>query len=86
MKITAKKIRPYLNVIIGIAFLGAIAYAIIFLHDNFYSALNQTAEISTLQKNISAASVNVTEFNQLIENLHKKTTSSGQAGEITNPF
>ena len=86
IKITAKKIRPYVKIVLLTAVLIAAAYVFLFLRDYFYPAITGAQTISTLQKNMAISSVNLNQFEGIVNNIDKKTASGTTAAFVANPF
>jgi cell division protein FtsB len=63
---------------------GYLAYN--FLNKNFYQAISESNEISDLQKNITASSINIEEFNNILGKLEKKKNGYSDIQTIKDPF
>lgn len=86
MKITAKKINPYLQAFIILTALACGSYAFLFLKTYFYPAITGSQTIIGLQKNMASQTISLSEFNELIKNIDKKTAPEAQPLPIGNPF
>ena len=86
MKITAKKIRPYIKIVLLLALGAAMVYVFLFLENYFYPAITGTQAISVLQKNMALNSINLKQFERLVKNINEKTASFTSATVIINPF
>ncbi|HTW97087.1 MAG TPA: hypothetical protein VMD74_05535 [Candidatus Methylomirabilis sp.] len=86
MTLTAKKIRPYIKVLLLIALLAAAAYLYYFLRFIFYPALTGSQTVAALQKNIGIQTVDVDKFNSLVENISQKTSAPAASVPAVDPF
>ncbi|MDD4901941.1 MAG: hypothetical protein PHE24_02285 [Patescibacteria group bacterium] len=84
--ISAKKIRPYVKVLLLGAVLGAGVYIFSFAQNDFYPALTGSQTVFALQKNMAAQAVDVNKFDKLVENIDQKTSSSSLSSSVTDPF
>jgi hypothetical protein len=85
MNITAKKIRPYIKALLAIAAIAAGFIIYYFLNNLFYPAIAGSQNIVVLQKNTAAQAVNVAKFNDLVNTLSQKASSSAPL-PAANPF
>jgi hypothetical protein len=86
MTITIKKIRPYAKALLLLGLIGAAAYVFFFLENDFYPALTGSETISALQKNISSQTVDINKFNDLVDKISQRASSSPPASFPANPF
>ena len=86
MKITAKKIRPYVKIILLLAAGGTMVYVFLFLENYFYPAITGAQTISALQKNMAVSPVNLGQFEDIVDKLNKKTASSTNPAAVIDPF
>jgi hypothetical protein len=84
MKITAQKISPYLRAIIALCLIGAILHIFFVLKEYFYTAISGSAIISA-NGNGKTTTVDVDEFNNLINNISAKTSASSTDAAVS-PF
>jgi hypothetical protein len=86
MKITAKKIRPYLKITLLIALATTVVYVFLFLKTYFYPAITGTQTISVMQKNMVVSPLNLKQFEDIVNNINKKTTPPSDTEPIVDPF
>jgi hypothetical protein len=86
MKITAKKIRPCVKIILLLAAGGTMVYVFLFLENYFYPAITGAQTIFTLQKNMAVSPVNLGQFEDIVDKLNKKTASSTNPAAVSDPF
>jgi hypothetical protein len=85
MNITAKKIKPYIKALLAIAVIAVGFFIYYFLNNLFYPAIAGSQNILVLQKNTAAQAVNVAKFNDLVDTLSQKASSSAPL-PAANPF
>jgi hypothetical protein len=87
MKITAKKIRPYIKIMLILVFGSAVVFTFLFLKYYFYPALTGARVIYVLQKDMAVSPINLNQFEALVNNIDKKNSSSTANETIINdPF
>ena len=86
MQITVKKIRPYIKVLLLTTVIAAGVYIFFFLKNDFYSTFANSQTFFTLQKNITNQIVNINEFNDLVDKISQKTSSSSEPNALNDPF
>jgi hypothetical protein len=85
MNVTAKKIKPYIKALLVLAVIAAGLFIFYFLNNLFYPAVAGSQNILSLQKNTAAQAVNVAKFNDLIDAISQKASSS-EPLPANNPF
>jgi len=86
MTISIKKIRPYAKILLLAAAIAAGVYVFFFLKYYFYPTLAGTETISLLQENMSIQVVDVDKFNDLVDKISQKTSTSSEPSSVNDPF
>jgi uncharacterized membrane protein len=85
IKLTPQKINQYLYLLIAVIASVATLLITLFLYKNFYKTITQSAAIIILKGKVAPEMIDVNKFNNIIDNLNKKTETR-ELGEINNPF
>jgi hypothetical protein len=86
MKITARKIKPYIYILLLAILIASWGWTFIFLNKYFYQAMAQTEKIYILHKSIDLDTVNTEKFKNILDKIDQKTKTTNSLPEIKNPF
>ena len=86
MQITAKKLRPYIKTITYLAVASACFGVFFFLKTYFYPTITGSQTIIGLQKNMTTETVNIKEFNNLVDSINKKNSETETTSPAADPF
>jgi hypothetical protein len=86
MKMTARKIKPFVYILLLAILIASWSWAFIFLNKYFYQAMTQTEKIYILHKSIDLDTVNTEKFKNILDKLDQKTKTNENLPEIKNPF
>lgn len=86
MKITARKIKPFVFLLLLAVVVASWSWAFIFLYQYFYQGMAQTEQINILRKNIGLDEINTAKFQDIMNNIEKKAEINKNIPDIKNPF
>lgn len=85
-KITYKIINRYIYFLLIIFIIIVSNYLFLFLYKNLYQIIAHSNEIVILKEKVSAETVNINEFNKIINNLDKKRAQPKTVNNLNDPF
>jgi flagellar basal body-associated protein FliL len=86
MQITVKKIKPYVKVLLIIAAIATVVYIFWFFKYYFYPALTDSQTTSAIQISTAGQTVNISEFNNLVDSILQKASSTIASSTVSSPF
>jgi hypothetical protein len=86
MKITAKKIRLYVYWLLFLTAAAIIYQSFVFFREYYYPAISGSEAVFTIQKAAVAETIDVEKFNEVLDELGKKTEPAESQGIVANPF
>ncbi|MFH1233466.1 MAG: hypothetical protein V1649_02325 [Patescibacteria group bacterium] len=94
MELKIKKITMLTHRTISRCFYGLLilfiaiilSYLSLFLYKNFYQTITQAKEIIILKEKVSAETINMNEFNKIIDKLNQKIIPAKIPANLNNPF
>ncbi|MDO9399552.1 MAG: hypothetical protein Q7T79_02625 [bacterium] len=85
-KITFRTISHYLYGLLVIFIIIILSYLSLFLYKNFYQTIIQTKEIPILREKVAKETVNINEFNRVIDKLNQKIILPKITTNLNDPF
>jgi hypothetical protein len=86
MMITARKIKPFVYLLLLTATIASWGWTFLFLYKYFYQAMAQTEKIYILRRNIGMDVLDTGKFQQAIDKMDQKTKTKIDTSKIQNPF
>lgn len=85
IKVNLQKINIYFYIISALITLITLFFVSVFLYNNFYQTITQSESIISLQEKVAQETIDMVNFNKIIENIAKKTEVR-ELKNTKNPF